>query len=54
MTKLEFLLNVEEYDSINELNDDDAWLLTGAREVTQFAYAPYSNFYVGVIAKRKW
>ncbi len=51
MTKLKYLLNVEEYDSINELNDDDAWLLTEAREVTQFAYAPYSNFHVGAIAK---
>ncbi len=51
MKRIEFLLNVEEYDSINELNDNDAWLLTEAREVTQFAYAPYSNFHVGAIAK---
>ncbi len=51
MKRIEFLLNVEEYDSINELNDDDAWLLTEAREVTQFAYAPYSNFQVGAIAR---
>ncbi len=51
MIKLEYLLNVEEYNSINELNDDDAWLLTEAREVTQFAYAPYSNFQVGAIAR---
>jgi cytidine deaminase len=51
MTKLEFLLNVEEYGSINELNESDASLLSEAREVTQFAYAPYSNFHVGAIAK---
>ena len=34
------------YDSIDELNDEDAMLLREARNVTQFAYAPYSNFKV--------
>ena len=51
MTKSEYILTVTEYNSIEELNDDDAWLLTEARDVTQFAYAPYSNFHVGAIAK---
>ena len=39
------------YDSIDELNGDDATLLREARKVTQFAYAPYSNFKVGAFAK---
>ena len=39
------------YDSIDELNDEDAMLLREARKVTQFAYAPYSNFKVGAFAK---
>ncbi|HEX7457253.1 MAG TPA: cytidine deaminase [Ginsengibacter sp.] len=39
------------YDSIDELNDEDAMLLREARNVTQFAYAPYSNFKVGAFAK---
>jgi cytidine deaminase len=41
------------YDSIDELNDEDAVLLREARKVTQFAYAPYSNFKVGAFAKLK-
>jgi len=39
------------YDDINELLNEDAWLLNEAREVTKNAYAPYSNFYVGAAAK---
>ena len=39
------------YDSIDELNDKDTMLLKEARNVTQFAYAPYSNFKVGAFAK---
>jgi len=39
------------YDNIEALNNQDAWLLNEAREVTQNAYAPYSNFYVGAVAK---
>ena len=39
------------YDSIDELNNEDAMLLSEARKVTQFAYAPYSNFKVGALAK---
>jgi cytidine deaminase len=39
------------YDDISELTPADAWLLNEAREVTRQAYAPYSNFYVGAVAK---
>jgi cytidine deaminase len=39
------------YNSIDELSAEDASLLKEARKVTQFAYAPYSNFQVGAFAK---
>lgn len=39
------------YDSIDELTSEDAWLLREAQEVTEQAYAPYSNFHVGAVAK---
>lgn len=39
------------FEDINELNPLDAWLLNEAREVTKQAYAPYSNFHVGAVAK---
>jgi len=41
----------EIYDSVKELNETDAWLLNEAKEVTASAYAPYSNFNVGAVAK---
>lgn len=47
----EFKFRILLYDSIDELNTDDAFLLREARKVTQFAYAPYSNFRVGAFAK---
>ena len=47
--RFEFLYEV--YDNIEALNNQDSWLLNEAREVTQNAYAPYSNFYVGAVAK---
>ena len=47
----EIKFNILIYDSIDELNSDDAFLLSEARAVTQFAYAPYSNFQVGAVAK---
>lgn len=47
----EFKFNISIYDSIDELNEEDASLLSGARRVTQFAYAPYSHFQVGAFAK---
>lgn len=46
--KYEFQYEV--FNDISELSEDDAWLLTEAREVTEQAYAPYSNFHVGAVA----
>lgn len=46
-----FAFNYKVYDSIEELNKVDAALLTEAREITKFAYAPYSNFRVGAVAR---
>lgn len=41
----------EVYDSVEELSVEDAWLLQEARKVTSQAYAPYSQFKVGAIAR---
>jgi cytidine deaminase len=46
-----FNFDFKVYDSIEELNDEDAELLREARKVTEFAYVPYSNFRVGAFAK---
>jgi cytidine deaminase len=51
MNKQEYQFKFEVYDSIGELPEEDAWLLNEAREVTQHAYAPYSHFQVGAIAR---
>jgi cytidine deaminase len=51
MNKQEYQFKFEVYDSISELTEEDAWLLNEAREVTQHAYAPYSHFQVGAIAR---
>ena len=51
MIKEELKFTVEVYESSDELNQEDAFLLSEARSVTQFAYAPYSNFQVGAVAK---
>ena len=51
MKKEELKFTVEVYDSSDELKEDDAFLLSEARAVTRFAYAPYSNFQVGAVAK---
>lgn len=47
--KFEFSYKV--YADVNELPEEEAELLREAREVTQQAYAPYSRFQVGAIAK---
>lgn len=46
-----FEFSYEVYDSIDELNEKDATLLTEARDVTSQAYAPYSKFNVGAAAR---
>jgi cytidine deaminase len=51
MNKEEYRFLYEVYDSVADLNEQDAWLLNEAREVTGAAYAPYSNFNVGAVAK---
>jgi len=40
----------EVYDSIDELNNEDATLLERARSLTKNAYAPYSKFCVAAVA----
>jgi cytidine deaminase len=51
MKKDEYKFSFDVYDSIEELSEEDAWLLNEAREVTGHAYAPYSHFQVGAVAK---
>src|SRR5438105_1483593 len=51
INKNKYKFSFEIYDSIDELQEEDAWLLNEARDVTQQAYAPYSNFQVGAVAK---
>jgi cytidine deaminase len=51
MNAEKYQFSYDVYHSITELNEQDAWLLNEAREVTAAAYAPYSNFNVGAVAK---
>ena len=51
MKESKFEFNYKVYDSIDELPEDQKWLLSEAREVTEQAYAPYSHFQVGAVAK---
>lgn len=51
MKENKFEFNYKVYESIEELKEDERWLLNEAREVTAQAYAPYSNFQVGAVAK---
>ncbi len=51
MKEKKFEFNYTVYDSIEELPDEQRWLLNEAREVTEQAYAPYSKFQVGAVAK---
>ncbi len=47
MKKLDIILKVFEYQSINELDEQDQVLVHQAIEAASDAYAPYSNFHVG-------
>lgn len=51
MNKEAYQFNYEVYNSVEELNEQDAWLVNEARDVTAAAYAPYSNFNVAAVAK---
>ena len=51
MTTEEFKFKIKLFDSIDELSKEDSQLLTEARNVTKYAYAPYSKFRVGAFAR---
>lgn len=51
MKENKYEFNYRVYDSIEELPQEQQWLLSEARRVTGNAYAPYSHFQVGAIAK---
>lgn len=51
MKENKFEFNYKVFESIDELPEDLRWLLNEARQVTENAYAPYSNFQVGAVAK---
>jgi cytidine deaminase len=51
MKKENFQFAYDVYDSIEELEKEDASLLRKAQDVTALAYAPYSRFNVGAVAK---
>ncbi len=51
MKENKFEFNYKVFDSIDELPEDQQWLLHEARDVTEQAYAPYSNFQVGAVAR---
>jgi cytidine deaminase len=51
MEKKEFHFSFDVYDSIDELNHEDAMLLREAQKATEHSYAPYSKFHVGAVAK---
>lgn len=47
MRKKELKIFVYEYDTVIELPESDQKLVLAAREASENAYAPYSNYYVG-------
>jgi cytidine deaminase len=51
MKEKKFEFNYTVYDNVEELPEAQKNLLKRAREVTQNAYAPYSRFQVGAVAK---
>ena len=51
MSKQEYNFTFELYNSSEEMDEQSLFLLNEARSVTQFAYAPYSNFNVGAAAR---
>ncbi|CAA9468490.1 MAG: Cytidine deaminase [uncultured Segetibacter sp.] len=51
MQREDYRFTFEVYESIDELPEPDARLLSQARKVSQHAYAPYSHFRVGAIAR---
>lgn len=51
MKKEAYSFSFEVYNSVKELSPEDAQLVKDARGITANAYAPYSHFNVGAIAK---
>jgi len=51
MKENKFEFSYEVFDDMSELSREDAELLTQAKNVTKQAYAPYSKFFVGAMAK---
>lgn len=51
MKKEEHRFAYDVYNTVDELDEQDAWLVNEARKVTAAAYAPYSNFKVAAVAK---
>ena len=51
MQSTNFQFSYDVYDSIGELGEEDASLLRKAQETTAYAYAPYSHFHVGAVAR---
>jgi cytidine deaminase len=51
MEKQKFEFQYLVFDSIKELNDDDAALLEAARKATENSFAKFSNFKVGAAAR---
>ena len=49
--KEKFEFSYEQYPDDSSLTASDLHLLKKAREITKQAYAPYSNFHVGAVAK---
>lgn len=49
--KKEFSFSVDVYDSADLLPEEDALLLAEAQAATENAYAPYSEFHVGAVAR---
>lgn len=51
MQKIEIGFQYEVYESSGELSPEDSLLVEAARQATKDAYAPYSRFHVGAVAK---
>ena len=49
--KKNYSFSVDVFDSVEDLPNEDALLLEKAKQVTARAYAPYSDFRVGAVAK---
>ena len=47
----EIILRYQVFESINELEEKDALLLKKAIDISAKAYAPYSHFHVGAVAR---